>query len=893
MELLNEILEWSQGLEEWQRDALRRVFIDGNVSPAEVQKLIDLVKEKHGCGPQTDARPIPLNAGHLPAVAGSGSVRLLYLENMQNVNRFPQGRRLELMPDRLNILFGENGAGKSGFARVLKNICRARHRTAVLPNAFDGTKPRPIPSASMVFLEDGNPRQVEWVQGQDVDSALAKVAVYDSACGSDYLAKEGASEYQPYGLPQLNRFIAVQREIQAQIGRDRDAIRLDKTAFNDLLGNHEVGAIVAQLGSGSDGDRLKQLATVTEGEAQRLVDLNGILATMDPEPEAKRAEQLAQRLETSSITARAAQRYVTDAALDEVKNRHDRLLKAREAWSLAQQQLHHRKNGQEAELLTGTGNDAWKLLFEAAAKFSTEHAYVGHDHPYLGDDAKCVLCQTSLEQDTKARLRGFSEYIANEASRNVQSAAEFMDDTMKKIAEANFVPLDQITAQQLNEIDPVLALFAATSVCQWNARRDWAQQAVHTGIWDAPRPALPEGETLDVRLSGKVQQLRVRAQEFRKALDQEAKKQLEKERTELQARERLSGRIQEVLKYVGDAQAHKKLSDCYASLDSRGLSRKATAFATKHVTNALADSMNEELRALGFRGRVEALISGRTNADAGQTMVTLKLKDCENGAHLVLSEGEQRVMGLAIFLAESRLQGHASTIVFDDPTTSLDHHHRRSIANRLTQLAKERQLIIFTHDAVFLGDLGRTIIKAQQPAHYLTIGWDGKYPGHVKEGMTWETADWKARLDEVGGAAKEIQAEAGDYLSEALKNRTKDCYTKLRGTIERAVREVYMNETILPFSDEVSVNSYGAVFYQSQEEWEQLMDIYDRCCEATDAHDTNGEHQLPIPEPDQLIKDVESTTALVQFAKKAKGKFENERGQKRRAAKKVFVNTEA
>ena len=890
MELLNEVLDWSQGLDEWQRDALRRVFINGSLTAVDIQELIVLIKEKNGCGPEAGTRPVPLDSSHLPALGEGGPVQLLRLENMQNVNRFPNGRGLELVPERANVLFGENGAGKSGFARVLKNICRARHRTVVLPNAFDDTQPRPIPSANVVFIEGGNQQEVEWAQGKEVQSALAKVAVYDSACGGDYLAKEGASEYQPYGLPQLNRFIAAQREIQAQIGRERDAIRFNKAAFHDLSGSHEVGGLVAQLGPESDTNRLNQLATVSAVEAQRLVDVTGILTTMDPEPEAKRAEQLATRLEISAATAKLAQRFVTDAALDEVRKRHESLMAANEALDIAQQRLHKLDNGQEADLLQGTGNSVWKLLFEAAENFSTAHAYVGHEHPYLGDDAKCVLCQTPLDQAAKERLQGFSEYVANEASRNAQSAGEIMTDTMSKIAAANFAPVDEITAQQLNEIDPELAQFSSASIGQWIERRNWAQSAVRNNNWDVPRPPLPEGDALDACLLERAQQLRTRAQELRAALDHEAKKSLEKEKTELQARKQLAERIDEVLAYVNDAKSHKILADCHASLDSRGVSRKATALANKYVTAALADCLNAELRALGFRGRVEAIVAGRTDANAGLTMVTLKIKGCENGAHHVLSKGEQRVMGLAMFLAEAQLQGHASAIVFDDPTTSLDHHHRRGIARRLTELAKERQIIIFTHDAVFLGELGRAMNKADHSAYYLTIGWEGKHPGHVQEGMTWETADWKTRLDELAGVAKEILAESGDYLSGALKDRTKDCYTKLRGTIERAVREVYMNETILPFSDEVSVNSFGAVFFQSQEEWDQLLEIYERCCEATDAHDTNGEHQLPIPEPEQLINDIDSTNVLAQQAKKAKGKFETERGQKRRATKRLFVN---
>lgn len=886
MALLNDILEWSRGLDEWQRDALRRVFINGSISPDDIQSLVTLVKEQYGCGPKAQVRPIPLDISHLPAQGDVGTIQLLRLENLKNVNRFPENHGLELIPDRLNVLFGDNGAGKSGFARVLKNACRARHRSPVLPNAFDETRPRPVPSGDIVFIENGNPRRISWAQGQDLHPELARVAVYDHACGNDYLAKEGESEYQPYGLPQLNRLIAIQRQIQTQIGTERDAIQLDRATFNDLAGDHQVGTLITRLDHTTDPATLTKLAALSAAEIDRSAELTAILSTLDPEPEAKRSEQLAQRIETSASIARSAQKFVSDTALEEVKNRDERLRTAKKAWTLAQQQLHKQEDEQDAGLLPGTGNEAWKLLFEAAENFSIQHAYVGHEHPYLGDNAKCVLCQSYLDTNTKDRLKRFSEYVSNEASLNLQKALNFMTETKEKIAVANFSPLDEITTQQLREIDPLLAEFATTSTNRWNARRSWVLEAVQTGAWNTPRPDLPEGDPLDVRLSSKAERLRARARELREALDREAKRRLEKEATELKARERLGGRSQAVLSYVRNAQARKNLSDCYTALDSRGLSRKTTEFASRYVTTALAENLNEELFALGFKGRVEAFVSGRT--DAGHTMVTLKIKGCDHSAHQILSEGEQRIMGLAIFLAEVRLQGHASAVVFDDPTTSLDHRHRRRIAARLAELSRGRQVVIFTHDAVFLGDLGRALMKNQQLAQYLTVGWSEKHPGYVEEGMTWETADWKNRLEQVEATAKEIKSKAGENLDNALQDRTKDCYTKLRGTIERAVREVYMNETILPFSDEVSVNSFGAVFHQSQEEWERLMDIYERCCEVTDAHDTSGEHQLPIPDPDDLIKDIESAKELISNARKSKAKFEEARSKKRRAAKNPF-----
>jgi len=44
----------------------------------------------------------------------------------------------------------------------------------------------------------------------------------------------------------------------------------------------------------------------------------------------------------------------------------------------------------------------------------------------------------------------------------------------------------------------------------------------------------------------------------------------------------------------------------------------------------------------------------------------------------------------------------SSGIVFDDPVSSLDYKWREGVALRLVREAKRRQVIVFTHDIVFL-----------------------------------------------------------------------------------------------------------------------------------------------------------------------------------------------
>lgn len=888
MGLLDDIFAWSSGLSAWQRDALRRLFQNGKLSPADLKELVALVKEEHGNGPPAAVQPIPLALDHIPQAGAGATVHLLKLDNLQNVNRFPPGRTVDFAPDRLNVLFGENGAGKSGYARILKNACRARFRQPVLPDAFNGTLPRPVPSADITFaLDGGDAQKATWRQGAAAEPALGNVTVYDSACGADYLAKEGASDYQPYGLPHLNRLAAAQREMQASIDQERQQIRLNPNAFTDLRGDHEVGQLVANLGKDTDVDFLRALATLSSEDHQRIEELTKVLGTLNPEPEARSAQRLAQRLETAAATAQSAQRYVTDRALDEIRQRLQNQQTAQDACTIAQERLHQRDGDGGSGLLPGTGNEVWKALFEAAEKFSMQHAYPGHEHPNLDGGAKCVLCQTPLDVDAKDRLRRFAEYVADAASKNAEETTKRMKETMEAIGAAELTPIDAPTLEELTTADPELHTFARQATASWKERREWVQKCVETSDWTAPRPALVDGDPLDMRLRAKGTMLRARAQELRNSLDPEAKTRLEKERASLVARRSLAGRLRDAEQHVADANAHHNLTTCHSALNPRKVSTKMTELAGIYVTGALANAMNEELRALGYRRNVEPDITGRT--DVGQTMVTLKIKDCQNSASQVLSEGEQRAMGLALFLAEVRLQDHKSTVVFDDPSTSFDHRHRRRMAARLASLALERPVLVLTHDAVFLTELNVAVTASEQPVAYQTVAWGGPGPGFVGTGLTWETMDANARLADLQQSAEPLKHCISDYMDEPTKELVKTAYTKLRGTIERAVREVFLNNTIRPFSDEVSVDSFGAVIGHPQDEWDQVSEIYDRCCEVTDAHDTNAAHQLPIPEPATLLQDMDNFRGLLDKAKQRRKAYQTARGARNTARKNPFA----
>ncbi len=109
---------------------------------------------------------------------------------------------------------------------------------------------------------------------------------------------------------------------------------------------------------------------------------------------------------------------------------------------------------------------------------------------------------------------------------------------------------------------------------------------------------------------------------------------------------------------------------------------------------------NAEFKALGVGGLRVAL---QSRSGKGKVLHKLKLELPQSRSPRdLLSEGEQRAVALASFLAEVGLSDSTGGIIFDDPVSSLDHRRRERVAARLVGEAARRQVIVFTHDIYFL-----------------------------------------------------------------------------------------------------------------------------------------------------------------------------------------------
>jgi len=219
---------------------------------------------------------------------------------------------------------------------------------------------------------------------------------------------------------------------------------------------------------------------------------------------------------------------------------------------------------------------------------------------------------------------------------------------------------------------------------------------------------------------------------------------MEAEFKELNARKQLSSIKSVVVVAIRQLKLMAKLKACESSLRTKPISEKSANLSETVVTKDLADALNAELLALNVSELHVALKPVTEKAKTAYKLI-LELPGLAP-AKDILSEGEQRAIAIASFLAEVNMGGGQGGIVFDDPVSSLDHRRRGYVAKRLVQEAIKRQVIVFTHDLYFMCLLEKEAGLAKTALQTLSLRRTSAGFGVTVDGVPFDGAKVKDRV---------------------------------------------------------------------------------------------------------------------------------------------------
>lgn len=852
MTVLEDILEWSQDRPAWQRDALRRLVLNGELSDDDIRTLTDICKSAQGLAEQQNIAP--LTKEHVPEkIAGGAPVSLISIFHHRGVNALAEDQTLKFAPN-LTVVYGDNAAGKTGYIRILKSACRARGQEKILGNVVSGATPfSPVVSIKYKVGTEPNPR--EWA-GSGEDEFISRVSVFDTQCAAVYLTEKTDVAFRPFGLDLFDKLVKACKAVRAKLESEQRALTSNALAVvqAQFPQGTAVAKLLANISSLTKPESVQTLARLSSEEEARLALLEKSLLDLqanDPEKlirqlnlRAGRVKALARHLLKEVEAALSAQ---TVAAVFDARTEGRR--KSDEARRLREATF-------PAGMLAGTGSDPWTALWEAARRFSHEQAYPDQAFPVVENGAHCVLCQQDLDHAVGHRLQQFEAFVASTTERELRQVREtfarlrktFTD--LKTTTEAIDETLKEIRIEHEAVADAINAALGTNE----NRRKAVVLALTEDKYLAADCPDLA---SVSRDADALAEQIEARVKTLRTSATDETRKRMTADVQELHARKLLAQHEPLVLNEIERKKKIAAYGLCINDTTTNAITQKSTAVTKTAVSQKLKQSFKDELKNLVFRHvEVELKEAGGADGVLYHKLILTRAPGVE--LPRVVSEGEQRCLSIAAFFAELCTADDPSGIVFDDPVSSLDYRWRKDVAWRLVQEAKTRQVIVFTHDVVFLLLLKQFaeqqgVAQLDQHVHQLSKG-----AGVCDEELPWVAMPVKKKIGHLKNEWQSAEKLSREGHQAHYEKEAKYLYGLLREAWERALEEVLLGGIVERFRPSVQTQHIGTLADITTDDCLTVDAAMTKCSKWLPGHDQAAAARAPVPESTELKDDIEA-----------------------------------
>lgn len=844
---LADILKWSADLPAWQRDALRRLCGQAKLETSDITALVAICKAVE--------QGAPLDASHLrdPA-ANRAVVSLGALHGLSNVNALAPGERLSFGKTGLTVIYGDNGAGKSGYARVLKQLCRARSPKGdgILPNIYAAASG--TPAASVDFFIGAQKHSAAWTQGSPPDAMLSAVSVFDSRTANVHVENTNDLAYTPLPLRILAGLAQACQDVKAKLTAEIKALQEQTPAVlskPECRPDTQVGRLIAGLSGKTKPESVEKLASLTAEEDTRLQTLNTDLVS-DPARTVRQLQGHEARIKSAIEQLERLMASTTDESRAALRDAHAHLATARSAAIAASTNLF------ADEPLPDIGSDVWKALWEAARDYSRVSAYPDRPFPVTGPDARCVLCQQPLSEEASKRLSSFEDFVQDESKRREREALHAYDEKIEEISSQavsmkDLASIVTLLRDDIGQEELASALRREILQLAWRLRAILRTHGL-TASSKLPPSASVSLAPLCALLSG----IATRVEGLQSEANSPQRAALVAERDGLADRKWLGVMKADVLAQIDRLKAIEAIEKASKDTATNKITMQSAHIAQALVTNRLRGRFAIEVDKLGVAGLAIELQQAKTTAGVPFFQVRLINKPSEPVGK-VLSEGEHRCVALAAFLAELSTIDAQSAIVFDDPVSSLDHLHRDRVAARLAETGQTRQVIVFTHDMAFLLLLDEacrpTKDRGATPVTYRLISRGAENAGFCHQ----EPPANVMPLDKVIDGMKahltnvKIHHQRGDQAN-WLREVT-SFQDQLRTNWERAVEEV-IGPVIRRLSRKVDTTGLIKLTILKEADCITMREAFGRCSALL--HSQPGEINPRLPAPSAIESEIEA-----------------------------------
>jgi hypothetical protein len=853
---VEDIEKWFTERPAWIQDALSRLLQKGSLDESDIPELVSICKSEVGIlEPEHRAleprKPVSISIRVAP---NRSALRVLSVFNLQGINALAPRKPLELGNAPLTVVYGLNASGKSGYIRVFKHASGQRNPGPLLADVF--SEDTGEQSCKFRCEIEGATKELHWIFSNGPLDELQGLQVYDSNCGAIYINEENEATYEPFALRLFTQLTEACVRVNTALNAEIVGNPSRKPAMPPALLTTPSAIWYGKIGRGTTASEVDEHCRWLDEFETELTTLNQRLTEPNPTGKARELRRLKDRLVAFGRELEILGETLSDdrcgAYLIALS---DSRAKTKAADDYASVIFANAP-------LEGIGSESWKLLWQQARAYSQQYAYKDSVFPNTEEGSRCVLCQEPLSMEAKQRLVSFESFVRSGLEAQATAASASLGQLY-----AGFGGIP--TADALNlRMDSLVVTAESERVAVHSYRQLLeGRKAALLSVDEASHlPSAPSATAMQI-LKTRADQLEVHAT----SLDLDASGQdrplLEARRDDLVARKWLSQQRSSIDQEVGRLKFVHQLQEAQRLTGTLALSTKKSSLTDRLITEAFVERFQRELEQLGA-GRIKVKLM-KARAERGRVYHEIRLTDPTKAvpASDVLSEGEFRIVSLAAFLADVEVRGDNCPFIFDDPISSLDHVFEDATAQRLVELSKSRQVIVFTHRLSLLEYIEGAAKNAEiAPPTVISLRREHWGLGEPGEPVMSEINP-QAGLDHLLKRLDEARSALEQFGRAKYEELARGICGDLRILFERIIEKILLSGVITRHNREVHTkNKLAALAKITSEDCALFDDFMTRY--STHEHSQPEETPIALPGPDEIANDVKSVKAWIVTFKK-------------------------
>lgn len=842
--LETEVKKFADGLPYWAKFLAEKILSGNAISDDNIDTSYSYLLEHLKLKDETEKPEISIDYNTENSGNYKNDLLLTKLENVEGVNALTENQTIEFSPN-LTIVYGANGSGKSGYVRLLKNVFYSKAPENILPNVHIDSDHKPI-NAKFTFKSNNAETSLSFADKDN--AAFEQFAVFDGNSVLKHLENKNEFEFRPAGLSFFAEYTNAIIRIEQKLNTEIQTKQTGNTA-NDLSalfdGNSEIKTLVQNLKAETKIDNLKKYTPFSDEDKTQKERIQKqydelLLAYKGKEKEIKTLEGIKGLLAQNKQSIEKLNQFFTTEVIEKVKTEISDCV-SKEAIAKAEGIENFK-----TDKIENIGTTEWKNFIVSAEEFAKTQKAENVVYPENSDN--CLLCQQPLSDEAQKLISNYWTFIKSVAEQNAKQAQEKLDKAKANYENLNFdlFPQDNtltawLTEKYYNELKAFEQKLSEQITLAQNIIADIQSKTANE------RAEIKISVEQHTAIEGAIDNSIKLLKEDEQSIELE---KLMNSKMLLEHKEKFNTHFSKFETFVNNQVWIKKAGK--ADYAKRKITETEKALSVKYFNQKYIDAFNEECQKLNGNFGIDINHTGT----AGKSYRQLKLKGKNPNA--VLSEGEQKVIAIADFLAEMQLSEVNKGIIFDDPVTSLDERRKSEIAKRLAKEALQKQVIIFTHDLVFVSSL---IGHCKETNTLNDCHWIENVGGN-QPGTIWLNNTPSFEKDyKTSGKAQGYYEEARKSAPEQREDKIKNGFAALRTSYETQVVFGLFKGVVQRFEERVSVDSLKSVFFTTEIR-DEILDSFYQCCRYMEGHSHSDKYAYKKPELENLNEEIQRFNAI-------------------------------